>query len=316
MSQQQALGCRGRQGRARAGRMAARCLAVGLGLWCGQQIAAGQGPTRFECGPGEFKASAGSQSASPLHGALTAHCYDDALAEMKLVTDINVLDPDTQATALCIAARDETADAFDMVHALVLKHGADPNIPDELGFSPLHYASQNGNLAVVRFLVTHGADIDSGVGTEASLTPLFMAYQSGRNRVAEHLKLLGAEEIEESVRMDLEVVAAIQRAVLTLMVDYLVERMEGGASLNQLVRVLHSRLSAPAVKVLEAQGRHDVAERYSNAMELVPEVLDEMPEFGEGVDRRVIVMAAIQATLQKLASQSAQPTERHADSTQ
>ncbi|KIO01817.1 hypothetical protein M404DRAFT_1002774 [Pisolithus tinctorius Marx 270] len=42
---------------------------------------------------------------------------------------------------------------------LLLKHGANPNLKDDVGLSPLHWAVVRGNRAILRRLVEIGADI-------------------------------------------------------------------------------------------------------------------------------------------------------------
>lgn len=42
---------------------------------------------------------------------------------------------------------------------LLLKHGADPNIREQGGYTPLHAAAQNGDLEMIRTLLYGGADL-------------------------------------------------------------------------------------------------------------------------------------------------------------
>jgi hypothetical protein len=43
---------------------------------------------------------------------------------------------------------------------LLLEHGADINMPNQIGWTPLHRASGDGSLEVVRLLLEHGANVD------------------------------------------------------------------------------------------------------------------------------------------------------------
>jgi ankyrin repeat protein len=45
------------------------------------------------------------------------------------------------------------------VKYLVEEHGADPNLPDSWGYTPLHYASVRGDNALIEYLVSRGADV-------------------------------------------------------------------------------------------------------------------------------------------------------------
>ena len=140
------------------------------------------------------KRSAAIEAASPLHYALYRKNYDDALAAMPLAKDIDIIEETTGMTALGLAAKDESADAIDMVQALVLRFGADPKLVDAEGKSALHYAAAAGNLAVVQFLVRMGAEVDAENPSEGSRsTPLAMALATGRTRVADYLLRQGAD---------------------------------------------------------------------------------------------------------------------------
>ena len=144
---------------------------------------------------------------SKLHFELKNHHYDHALAAMMLTEDIDMIEDTTGMTALGLAAKDESADAFDMVEPLVLKHGADVNLADANGYTALHYAAAAGNLAVVQFLANSGARVDVEKEEETDkrragnrITPLYMAYKHDRPRVAEFLRMRGAIEIDPGVR--------------------------------------------------------------------------------------------------------------------
>lgn len=155
----------------------------------------------------------------PLHWVLNAKNYDEALRLIPLTPDLNAVDL-MGRTPLTIAAADESADAFDMVEAL-LRMGADQTIADADGLLPLHYAAAAGTLSVVHLLVDgySGAvnvrpeknspyfEIDEG------LTPLRMAYREGRSRVAKFLELRGArlpEEIAGELNMKASIDARIR----------------------------------------------------------------------------------------------------------
>ncbi|KAJ5710930.1 hypothetical protein N7488_005086 [Penicillium malachiteum] len=60
---------------------------------------------------------------------------------------------------------DNLLDASKQGHCLkvddLLRQGADPNFPDEKGFTPLYYATREGYETVARLLVENGADIDT-----------------------------------------------------------------------------------------------------------------------------------------------------------
>ncbi|PTB64883.1 ankyrin [Trichoderma citrinoviride] len=70
---------------------------------------------------------------------------------------------------------------------LLCEHGADPNITDDEGMTPLHWASCRGNLKDVCFLLDRGADIGR-IDKEGS-TPLHLAVNEGFDKVVAQLAL-------------------------------------------------------------------------------------------------------------------------------
>ncbi len=73
----------------------------------------------------------------------------------------------------------------------LLVQGADPNHhlywSDEWDKEPpLHWACYDGDLEVVKTLVTHGARTDKGDGTH-NMTPLHWACRGGEKEIAEYL---------------------------------------------------------------------------------------------------------------------------------
>lgn len=158
---------------------------------------------------------------SKLHFELKRNHYDHALMAMLLTEDIDMIEETTGMTALGLAAKDESADAFDMVEPLVLKFGADVKLADANGYTALHYAAAAGNLAVVQFLANFGALVDVEKEEETDkrreghrITPLYMAYKHDRPRVADFLRMHGAIEIDPGVRAGLRFTHRI-RATLT-----------------------------------------------------------------------------------------------------
>ena len=71
------------------------------------------------------------------------------------------------------------ADDADAVSAL-LTEGADPNVPDRLGFTALHLAAQEGAIPAAAILLAGGAQVDA-VNSYGN-TPLFTAVFNSRGR--------------------------------------------------------------------------------------------------------------------------------------
>jgi uncharacterized protein len=79
----------------------------------------------------------------------------------------------------------------EIVDAL-LQAGADVNVRDEAGFTPLHDAALAGNAGAVRLLLDHGANINIG-DKDSGATALYMAATMGREDVVNLLLEKGAD---------------------------------------------------------------------------------------------------------------------------
>nr|XP_042118621.1 ankyrin repeat domain-containing protein 26-like isoform X8 [Peromyscus maniculatus bairdii] len=75
--------------------------------------------------------------------------------------------------------------------AILLEHGADPNIRDNSGNSALHYAVYNGHEEMAALLLDYHADIEQK--TKDGFTPLLLALREKRVEVAEFLVKKGAD---------------------------------------------------------------------------------------------------------------------------
>ncbi len=68
---------------------------------------------------------------------------------------------------------------------LLLRAGADPNLPQQQGFVPLHTAAANGSAAVAGLLVLFGADPERR--NDAGQSPAGLAREKGHDWLAERL---------------------------------------------------------------------------------------------------------------------------------
>ena len=199
------------------------------------------------------------ESEAPLHFALRERNYDDALAAMRTQVDVDEVAYDEQGNALrplCLAAQDRSADAYDMVRALIRQYGADPNVQDGRGFTPLHYAASNGNLAVVETLVIHGADVNALVaGDESPVTPLYLATQFGIDRVAAFLRAHGADDLDRDLASQLKVDAAMEQARMAAMARVADEELP----FPDALRLVYKEVTTAAATELEAAGRYEEA---------------------------------------------------------
>ena len=217
---------------------------------------------------------------SRLHFELHRKHYDHALKAMVLAKDIDMVEETTGLTAMGLAAKDESADAIDMVRPLVLRFGADPRIADAEGYTALHYAAAAGNLAVVKFLADHGGEVDAvnPLLQVRRVTPLYMAYQKGRTRIADFLKFRGADDFDQATRERLELRAHTSAAVKELLEKRVRDpRKYLETDPQTLLREEFKAFADATEETLRAQGKQDrveelqqFRERYLAALESTP----------------------------------------------
>ena len=221
--------------------------------------------------------------ASPLHYALFRKQYDAALAAMPLAEDIDALDPVYGQTPLGMAAMDESASAYEMVRPLLVVYGADPDVTDKQGFTALHYAARAGNYAVAELLLEFGADVDAENPLHADMwiTPLWMAYQKNRTRLADFLKRRGARELAPGVRERLQLDAEMSEAVSNAAerVSRLPESPDPELDLRRRFEVM----SGATERTLRRQGRTEELEAWLATKGQVFRAMQETPP--PGADR-------------------------------
>lgn len=88
----------------------------------------------------------------------------------------------------------------------------------------MHYAAAKGHLAVVKYLITNGADVKAK--TRNGRSPLLLAYENDNFDVAEHLIEKGAHDVSTK---DWSLQGALEKCHLNL-VNYLIEK---GADVNK-----------------------------------------------------------------------------------
>jgi uncharacterized protein len=80
--------------------------------------------------------------------------------------------------------------SHEAVARLLVERGADPDQPQDGGYTPLHAAAQNGLSELCDFLIASGAD--PRALTEDILTPADLAERGGHPALAAHLRALAA----------------------------------------------------------------------------------------------------------------------------
>jgi ankyrin repeat protein len=71
---------------------------------------------------------------------------------------------------------------------ILLKHGADPDARQEMGFTAAHSAAANGNVEMLRLLAEHGADLQAR--SEKGEKPLDFAQRQNRAEAVKFLEEL------------------------------------------------------------------------------------------------------------------------------
>ena len=79
---------------------------------------------------------------------------------------------------------------------LLLEHGIDINVQNQLSWTPLHLASSNGALRVVRLLLEHDAAADVEAKNNVDKTALQIAADEGHDEVVELLREHGRSQVE------------------------------------------------------------------------------------------------------------------------
>lgn len=75
---------------------------------------------------------------------------------------------------------------------LLLHRGADPNIADKRGATPLHRAASRGNMKCIEALLQHSNKIDLNAQDSSGNTPLHLACEEERGDEAKLLLKHGA----------------------------------------------------------------------------------------------------------------------------
>ncbi len=126
-----------------------------------------------------------TMGATPLHFAADKGHKDIVEFLISKGADINAKD-NIGGTALHHLTQEGQEDNTEMIEFLV-SNGGDINAKDDLASAtPLHYASMNGYITIVKFLIANGADIYCKAYEEA--TPLMLAVSEGHNDVVDLLR--------------------------------------------------------------------------------------------------------------------------------
>jgi ankyrin repeat protein len=128
-------------------------------------------------------------------GALGLASFFGRIEAVKVLLNAGA-DPNTPAandfkvSPIHSAAANRSADTSLPLCRLLLEGGADPNVAQAGGWTPLHQASAHGRTAVVELLLSHGAAVDTK--SDDNRTPGEMAEAKGHEDVLSLLEQAGA----------------------------------------------------------------------------------------------------------------------------
>lgn len=158
----------------------------------------------------------------PLHVAIERRCTSGVRLLIERGAFINARGKELQ-TPLFMAVEQR----FDVVE-LLLCHGADPELVDQVGETPLHCAARIGNLKAAQALILAGAN--TSVTSLQGWTPLHLAAMHGSAGVVAALLKAGVAVDIANDRLQTPMSCAVQKSNL-LVVDYLLEH---GADINRV----------------------------------------------------------------------------------
>ncbi|TGZ53653.1 uncharacterized protein [Temnothorax longispinosus] len=159
--------------------------------------------------------SAWKQGYTPLHFAVEKGSKEVITLLLSRGANVDVKGEDS-ITSLHIAAKkgyiriaEDLLNHGACIHSLTLKEG----------YTPLHFASEQGNEEAVKLFLNRGADINAS--TKGNLTPLYIATKTGRKTVVKLLLQHGAKVDNQDKDGKTILQLAVEKGYLTIVEDVL-----------------------------------------------------------------------------------------------
>jgi ankyrin repeat protein len=127
-----------------------------------------------------------------IHYAAGAEKNADSMVQLLLQAGAEVQPRDSEGMTPLHVAASGSDESHRIAVLLLLREGADPNKVSHDGLSPLVLAASAGSVAVVRYLVQYGADVNVRVNNDG-YTALHAAVSSGKTESIRILAEAGAE---------------------------------------------------------------------------------------------------------------------------
>ena len=188
---------------------------------------------------------------SPIHAAMVNSCTDCLRLILPRVNNIDVKDSDGD-TALIIAAKNDEVE----LAKILLESGADAEVANNTGNTPLHIACSRGNETISALLVRKCPKAIAMQSTNVKTAPLHLAVMAGSISC---VKLLLRRGANKDCKAHEGVTAMHLAAVLgqRQMVQYLLDRGADSMALTDEERLpLHSACTHGRTEVADVLLRH------------------------------------------------------------
>ena len=196
-----------------------------------------------------------------------AHCYKDAL---KSTNDRSDITPLHQASYNC---HPETVKAL-------IDAGSKVNSKTDNGYTPLHYAAQQGNIEVAQIVYEAGADINATatLKNQSNITALHLAVQSGSCAMIRFLVESGADVTIGKAMGDISNITPLHHAVHKQNDEAVAVLLAAGCDVNATTNAGHAPLHMACErggkeivkKLIEAKANVNQAYTYRENIEVSP----------------------------------------------